>query len=241
MRCYAAAERCSLILACLRAKCTSKLGALLGLWPGKSVNLDLATSKWIMMQRHRNSKKQQPWCICWIAELLPWENSKLMSVVQAKLPISNINQTVPHAARSWQGTIQSCSAGEGCCSSGDLELIGYRRDDCQLEFWNLCQETFQKFHRETLQQDQQDGPQGNWSWLVHKIFPLDLQLAWFSSCWNPPSLTFMSGVGTAQPRRRFQWGGTILVSLQAPGICQKWSQLDCITTPQEPLWRGAWI
>ena len=50
--------------------------------------------------------------------------AKLMSVVQAKLPISNINQTVPHAARSWQGTIQSGSAGEGCCSSGDLELIG---------------------------------------------------------------------------------------------------------------------
>ena len=68
-----------------------------------------------------------------------------MSVVQAKLTILNINQTVPHAARSWQGTIQSCSAGEGCCSSGDLELIGYRRDDCQLEFWNLCQETFQNF------------------------------------------------------------------------------------------------
>ena len=41
-----------------------------------------------------------------------------MSVVQAKLTISNINQTVPHAAGSWcQGTIQSC----------------------QLEFRNLCQ------------------------------------------------------------------------------------------------------
>ena len=64
---------------------------------------------------------------------------------------------------------------------------------------NLCQvETSQNF---IVKQDQQDGPQGNWSWLVHKIFPLDLQLAWFSSCWNPPSLTFMSGVGTAQPRR----------------------------------------
>ena len=102
-----------------------------------------------------------------------------MSVVQAKLTISNINQTVSHAARSWQGTIQSCPAEEGCCSSGDLELIGG---------------DLPKLHRETLQQD---GPQGNWSWLVHKIFPLDLQLAWFSSCWNPPSLTFMSGVGTA--------------------------------------------
>ena len=91
--------------------------------------------------------------------------AKLMSVVQAKLTISNINQTVPHAARSWcQGTIQSCPAREGCCSSGDLELIGYRRDDCQLEFWNLCQSMpggeFPKLHRETLQQD---GPQGNWS------------------------------------------------------------------------------
>ena len=84
-----------------------------------------------------------------------------MSVVQAKLPISNINQTVPHAARSWQGTIPSGSAGEGCCSSGDLESIGG---------------DLPKLHRETFQQDQQDGPQGNWSWLVHKIFPLDLQL-----------------------------------------------------------------
>ena len=103
--------------------------------------------------------------------------AKLMSVVQAKLPISNINQTVPHAARSWQGTIPSGSAGEGCCSSGDLESIGYRRDDCQLEFRNLCQvETSQNF---IVKQDQQDGPQGNWTWLVHKIFPLDLQLAFF--------------------------------------------------------------
>ena len=79
--------------------------------------------------------------------------AKLMSVVQAKLPISNINQTVPHAARSWQGTIPSGSAGEGCCSSGDLELIGYRRDHCQLEFWNLCQSMpggdLPKLHRET--------------------------------------------------------------------------------------------
>ena len=58
----------------------------------------------------------------------------------------------------------------------DLELIGYRRDDCQLEFWNLCQETSQNF---IVKQDQQDGPQGNWSWLVHKIFSLDLQLAFF--------------------------------------------------------------
>ena len=39
---------------------------------------------------------------------------------------------------------------------------------------NLCQvETSQNF---IVKQDQQDGPQGNWSWLVHKIFPLDLQL-----------------------------------------------------------------
>ena len=96
-----------------------------------------------------------------------------MGVVQAKLTILNINQTVPHAARSWQGTIPSGSAGEGCCSSGDLELIGYRRDHCQREFWNLRQETSQNF---IVKQDQQDGPQGNWSWLVHKIFPLDLQL-----------------------------------------------------------------
>ena len=70
-------------------------------------------------------------------------------------------------------------------------MTGYRRDDCQLEFRNLCQvETSQNFivkHSDKM---------------VHKvIFPLDLQLAWFSSCWNPPSLTFMSGVGTAQPRR----------------------------------------
>ena len=82
----------------------------------------------------------------------------------------------------------------------DLELIGYRRDDCQLEFWNLCQETSQNF---IVKQDQQDGPQGNWSWLVHKIFPLDLQLAWFASCWNPPSLTFMGGAhktGTCRPQ-----------------------------------------
>ena len=121
-----------------------------------------------------------------------------MSVVQAKLTISNINQTVPHAARSWQGTIQSCPAREDCCSSGDLELIGYRRDDCQLEFWNLCQETSQNL---IVKQDQQDGPQDTWSWLVHKIFPLDLQLAWFSSCWNPPSLTFMGSahkIGTCR-------------------------------------------
>ena len=47
-----------------------------------------------------------------------------MRVVQAKLTISNVNQTVPHAARSWQGTIQLRPAREGCCSSGDLELIG---------------------------------------------------------------------------------------------------------------------
>ena len=124
-----------------------------------------------------------------------------MSVVQAKLTISNINQTGSHAARSWQGTIQSCPAEEGCCSSGDLELIGYRRDDCQREFWNLCQSMpgdLPKLHCETLQQD---GPQGNWSWLVHKIFPLDLQLAWFASCWNPPSLTFMGSarkIGTCR-------------------------------------------
>ena len=123
-----------------------------------------------------------------------------MSVVQAKLTISNINQTVSHAARSWQGTIQSCPAREDCCSSGDLELIGYRRDDCQLEFWNLCQvEPSQNFIVKRYERSIK---------MVHKvIFPLDLQLAWFSSCWNP-SLTFMSGGHCTAWEEVPMWGKT---------------------------------
>ena len=75
-----------------------------------------------------------------------------MSVVQAKLTISNINQTVPHAARSWcQGTIQSCPAGEECCSPGDLELIRI------LE--SMPGGDLPKLHSETLRMLQQDGPQ----------------------------------------------------------------------------------
>ena len=119
MRCYAAAERCSLI--CLPpSKCTSKLGALLGLWPGQSFNLDPATTSklWCNGTIATEKKIAMIHLLEAIAELLPWESSKLMSVVQAKLTISNINQTVSDAAGSWcQGTIQSC----------------------QLEFWNLCQ------------------------------------------------------------------------------------------------------
>ena len=118
MRCYAAAERCSLI--CLppsqmhlQARRSARLVARPILQPGSSYHLKT------MMQRYlRNRKTAMMHLLEAIAELLPWENSKLMSVVQAKLTISNINQTVPHAARSWcQGTIQSC----------------------QLEFRNLCQ------------------------------------------------------------------------------------------------------
>ena len=99
-----------------------------------------------------------------------------MSVVQAKLTISNINQTVPHAARSWQGTIQSCPAGEGCCSSGDLELIGYRRDDCQLEFWNLCQETSQNF---IVKQDPTRWSTGQLELAGPQDFPLRSAIGFF--------------------------------------------------------------
>jgi hypothetical protein len=82
----------------------------------------------------------------------------------------------------------------------DLELIGYRRDDCQLEFWNLCQvEPSQNFIVKRCERSIK---------MVHKvIFPLDLQLAWFSSCWNP-SLTFMSGGHRTAWEEVPMWGKT---------------------------------
>ena len=105
----------------LQARRSARLVARPILQPESSYHLKT------MMQRYlRNRKKTAMMHLLEaIAELLPWENSKLMSVVQAKLTISNINQAVPYAAGSWcQGTIQSC----------------------QLEFWNLCQvETSQNF------------------------------------------------------------------------------------------------
>ena len=165
--------------ACLRAKCTSKLGALLGLWPGKSVNLDPAhlkmnhdaTAPWEL----RNSKKQQPWCICW----------RQSSWVLCK-------QSCPY-----QISTKQCPMLPGLGKERFSRAL-QGKAAAALETWNWSEETFQDF---IVKQDQQDGPQGNWSWLVHKIFPLDLQLAWFSSCWNPPSLTFMGSahkIGTCR-------------------------------------------
>ena len=70
--------------ASLRAKCTSKLGALLGLWPGQSFNLNPATTSRLWCNATLGTEKNTAMMhlLEAIAELLPWENSKLMSVVQ---------------------------------------------------------------------------------------------------------------------------------------------------------------
>ena len=111
MCCYAA-ERCSMI--CLppsqmhlQVRRSARFVARKTFQPGSSYHLHM---------KHDVTAPQEQ------------QKPAAMSVVQAKLTISNINQTVPHAARSWcQGTIQPCPAGEGCCSSGDLELIIWQR------------------------------------------------------------------------------------------------------------------
>ena len=82
--------------------------------------------------------------------------------------------------------------------------------------------------------------------MVHKvIFPLDLQLAWFS-CWNP-SLTFMSGVGHCTAWEEVPMWGKASKKQQVTEPfwyhCKLFefvrNEANLTTTPLEPLWRGA--
>ena len=63
-----------------------------------------------------------------IAELLPWENSKLMSVVQAKLTISNTSSTAQGGGGSFKNRKP---IGEiGCCESGMAERSHWWTERC---------------------------------------------------------------------------------------------------------------
>ena len=175
MRCYAASERCSLI--CLppsqmhlQARRSARLVARPILQPGSSYHLKT------MMKRHlRNRKKTAMMHLLEaIAELLPWENSKLMSVVHGKLTISNINQTVSDAAGSWcQGTIQSC----------------------QLEFRNLCQvETSQNF---IVKRSNKMVHKVIWLGSLSGIIASPLHLSKVKPTWLPPLWNPCGGLESA--------------------------------------------